>query len=79
VPYANCAVASDEQGNPRPGWPPDCDAGAFEFEEFLNQSPLTLTSTNGTNGLPLTLTTAGGSGGGTVSYQVENGARRDAR
>ncbi len=74
VPALNCTVASDERGNRRPGdLSPNCDAGAFEFEKFLNQAPLTLTSTNGTNGTPLTLTTSGGSGGGTLSYLVADG------
>ncbi|HUE08785.1 MAG TPA: Ig-like domain-containing protein, partial [Acidimicrobiales bacterium] len=39
----------------------------------INQSPLSITSTNGTFGTPLTLTTSGGSGTGAVSFAVNGG------
>ncbi len=45
----------------------------FTYSASTDQSPLTITSLNGTNGTGLTLTTVGGSGTGAVTYQIIGG------
>lgn len=73
VPAAECTIATDERGDPRPGIPgqTSCDAGAYEFQATTPSAPRSAKAVAGTKEITVSWKAPSSDGGLAIkSYDV---------
>jgi hypothetical protein len=72
VPPANCTVATDQRGDPRPGVSgQNCDAGAYEYQAAAQTISWPGEPTAGRVGQKRTLSATGGGSGNPVVFSID--------